>query len=369
MSSEGKELTLDQQSRWIEETKSWYISDELMEYLDLSLTVTVHGIFSVAGVMSNIVNVVIFVKLGLKDSMSIGLLTLSLTDLAVTALQLASSLSYMVKLIYESSPLDPWLFGGYFFSWSRYVAYLISCWITTVISVERCFCVVYPFTVRQMFTRSRCVAVLLAICVTHVGVHLPVFIYAKLEWVEQSPPQFVGNDTWVSGRCVFTVIFNKDSAMWEILSDMIAGISLSVISQLILIICTVWMIYSLKASSKIRQQSEIGHGNDSLKASKEGKTEVLSNKERRLVKVVLFMAINLSACNIPRFVTIAVHHILPGMNLGAYQNLDTLFWEISYLFGTICCTTNTLVYYTLNTKYRSLLKQMLLKRHGNTSDS
>ncbi|KAH9493219.1 hypothetical protein Btru_020918 [Bulinus truncatus] len=357
------DMAAEDETRWIEETKSWYISDEVMEYLDLSLTITVHGIFSVAGVVSNIVNVVIFVKLGLKDSMSIGLLTLSLTDLAVTVLQLASCCSYLVKLVIPDSPVDPWFLGGYIFSWSRYVAYLISCWITTVIAVERCFCVVSPFTVRQMFTRTRCVAVLLAICLFHVCIHLPVFIYARVEWTRQSLglDSSPDNETLYSDRYVLTVVFNGDSARWEMLSDMIAGISLSVLSQVILLICTLWMIYSLKASSKIRMVKDQNRATEKDARETSDKDDAtLSPKERRLVKVVLFMAVNLSACNVPRFVTIAVHHILPGMNLGAYQNLDTVFWEISYIFGTICCTTNTLVYFKLNSKYRRVFKTMTL---------
>uniref|UniRef100_A0A2C9M748 G-protein coupled receptors family 1 profile domain-containing protein n=1 Tax=Biomphalaria glabrata TaxID=6526 RepID=A0A2C9M748_BIOGL len=351
-----------EQSDQVKETSSWYISDETMDYLYISLTITVHGLVSVAGVVTNCVNVIIFFKLGLKDSMSTGLFALSLTDFAVTLMQLASCCSYLVKIVYPESPVDPWLFGAYVFSWSRYVAYLISCWITTVISLERCFCVVSPFTVRQKFTKARCLMIILGISIFHVCVHLPIFIFANIQWVSISPGTTVARNGTMSEKYVLTVLYSDSAAEWEILSDMIAGISLSVLSQVILLICTVWMIYSLKASSKIRQHMDpVRYQNkprSTLQENKGGASSddagaLLSAKERRMAKVVLFMAIILSACNVPRFLAIALHHILPGMKMGVNKNLDTVFWEVSYTFCTICCTTNFLVYFKLNSKYRS----------------
>ncbi|CAL1529496.1 unnamed protein product, partial [Lymnaea stagnalis] len=314
---------------------------------------------SIAGVATNIVNMVIFLKLGLKDSMSVGLLALSFTDLSVTAIQLAGCSSYLVNVIYPESPIDPWSLGAFVFSWARYITYLISCWITTMISAERCFCVVSPFTVKRVFTKTRCVCVILTIYLVHFGIHLPIFLYAKMEWTRKA----IAENTTILGRSVLTVVFNDDSAMWEILSDLIAGVGLSVLSQVLLVVCTFWMTYSLKVSSRIRSNTSTVSGDSVSKLSDIASRKPdnnLSDRERRLVKVVLFLAVILTVCNIPRFLTTTVHHILPGMNLGAYKNLDTLLWEVSYIFGTICCTSNIVVYLQLNSSYRKMFKKIFI---------
>ncbi|KAH9493220.1 hypothetical protein Btru_020919 [Bulinus truncatus] len=340
-----------QEAHWIELTRTWYISDETLHFLDLSLTTSIHGVLSLAGAVSNMVNMVIFAKLGLKNSMSLGLFALSLTDFGVTSLQVAICCSYLVQLVYHDCPVDPWTLGGYLFSWARYVAYLISCWITTALSVERCFCVVSPFTVRSVFTRTRCVLALMVIFFVHIAIHVPIFVFARLEWV---PVNQARDDMTSSGLSVLTVVFNEESAAAEILSDMIAGIGLSVLSQTVLLICTLWMIFSLKSSSLVRQNAV--SGSQRLEEGSKTKQDHLSMKERKMAKTVLFLALIVSVCNIPRFITTGVHHILPGMNRGAFQNLEKILWEISYFFGTACCTCNIFVYWKLNSNFRKMLK-------------
>ncbi|KAH9493222.1 hypothetical protein Btru_020926 [Bulinus truncatus] len=310
----SERVNSDEVVSWIDESATWYLSDEDMEYLNLSLTISFHGLLSVTGVVSNLINMVIFCRLGLNNSMSVGIFGLSFTDFNVTCYQMVSCCFYLVGFVYPDCPVDPWMMGGFLFSWAHYIGYLISCWITTLLSVERCYSVVSPFTVRRAFTRKRCVFATIIIYLVHIGTHCPFFAYTQLEWTLVNPQN--------NRTAILKFRFSEDSAKWELLSDIISGIVLSLLSQAILIVCTVWMIASLRSSSTIRRYSS------QVKQSHDGKEETLSPKERRMCKTVLSLAIIVSVCNVPRFVTTAAHHIVPGMNHGAYRNLQIIMWEI-----------------------------------------
>lgn len=349
----GQSDDVNSEQDWVLETKTWYISDDTLKYLDLILTVSVHGLISVLGVVSNAVNMRIFSQLGLKDSMSVGLFVLSFTDLAVAAMQVASCFSYLVEVVYPTSSIDPWSLGHFAFSWARYISFLISCWITTLITTERCFCVVFPFKVKQVFTIPRCMLATLVIYLVHIGIHLPIYVYAQMAWVNV-PVISPDGDIMNTSRVVFTVTFTENSATWEIIADMVAGVTLSVLSQVILIFCTLYMIFSLKKSSQIRNADKGDKYSTLGQQEIQTRGDNLSQRERRLVKVVLLLAIVLTSCNVPRFMVIAIHHLFPGMNIGAYQNLNTILWDISYIAGTIYCSSTIFIYLTLNTSYRRM---------------
>ncbi|XP_059140123.1 uncharacterized protein LOC131928195 [Physella acuta] len=361
----------------ISDTKEFYVTDDVARKLYIVFNISCHGILATVGAVTNLINMVIFLKLGLKDSMSVGVFALSFTDFLVTCFQMAGSCSFLANIIYPECPVCHTL-GMYIFSWAGYITYLISCWITTVISLERCVCVIAPFTVKVLFTRKRCVLTIVAIYCVHITIHIPMFALVYVEW--DLTEQFKDNtENLTSPREEnLRIVSTDNSAEWEIISDLIAGVVLSLISQAIIFVCSFWMIYELKKSSKFRsvkkeknyKSSEkfpnqglvynrhIEAGNSSVLERPNAKGDNLSPREKRLVKVVVFLAINLSVCNVPRFVTTAVWHVIPGMNVGAYYNLSTLLWELAYMFGTLCCTSNFFVYYILNSNFRKSFKDI-----------
>ncbi|KAK0046071.1 muscarinic acetylcholine receptor M4 [Biomphalaria pfeifferi] len=345
------------ENNWIEGTKKTYISDEVLEYFDIVINISLHGMLSAFGVMSNIVNMVIFVKLKLKNSMSLGLFALSLTDFYVTLFKLASSLSNLVQILYPDSPVDPMMICGYLFNLS-YVFYLVSCWITTMLSIERCFCVVSPFKVRQTFTRGRCLTIIILIYVVHISIHLPIFFSTQIKWVAV---QIEDNST-LSDIHIQKLVLDDNSAWWETLSDIVVGTTLSLLSQVLLVISTIWMIVCLMTSSKIRKlpahDTRVTNSRNENKVTK-SLDHTLSQKEKRMVTTVLWLSIILSASNIPRFITTFVHHTVPGMDVGAYENLDKILWDISYLVVTTSCCFNILIYIRLNSSYANKLSGFL----------
>ncbi|XP_059157397.1 uncharacterized protein LOC131941852 [Physella acuta] len=347
----NKSLDFNEQVRqWVDETREFMISNSMLNVIMLALSVILHGVLSLAGVLSNSVNVLVFIRLGLKDSMSVGLWALSFTDLVVSALQLGGCISYLVAIIYPRNLIDIWYIGRFYFSWARYVGYFISCWITTIIVLERCYCVVSPFRVRQVFTKTKCVMFIIAICVVHIAMLVPVYTFPHFEWGRYSTGEKDENGTdtyYMQIKLHLTV----ESAKSQFIINIMEGVVLSVTSQVLIILCTVWMIYSLKSSSRIRSSQDCKNVNN------------LSAREKRLVKVVILLAIIQTACNIPRFfVTIVVHHVLPGVQLGTYNNLGILMWEVANVFSTTCCVINIFVYLTLNANFINQFCSVFKKR-------
>ncbi|CAG5134184.1 unnamed protein product, partial [Candidula unifasciata] len=131
--------------------------DSLYFLIDYVLTIYLFPLCSLTGIVSNVINMIIFCRLGLKDSMSFNVFSLSLADFLTTYIQSVIFFCCLINQLYPSINVRFLILGLYFFRWLMSSMYLTSCWITAVITIERCFCVVFPFKVKLIFTRLRSV--------------------------------------------------------------------------------------------------------------------------------------------------------------------------------------------------------------------
>ncbi|KAH9493217.1 hypothetical protein Btru_020916 [Bulinus truncatus] len=320
-----------------------------MQIFELVFGITLLGLVSLAGVVSNLINMVIFVKLELKDSMSVGLFALSLTDFGTAALELAISLSTLTAVCFPVGTVDLWSLSYIAFGWAMCAGYLISCWITTILSVEKCLCVVSPFRVRQIFTRARCVCLIIAVYLIHIISFAMIYNYEHMGWVNVDLVSDNSNQS-ATGTLMFTVVFSDVSGYVEIIVDIFTGLFLSIGAQVLLIVCTIWMAYALKISSKIRSKiTDV--------TSEQRKSTQLSIKEKKLIKVALFLAVLLTACNLPRIAITLFYHTYP--NLGGSRDLITALWTVSSFFSTVCCASNAWGYFFLNSSYKRMLYKIM----------
>ncbi|KAH9504130.1 hypothetical protein Btru_065080 [Bulinus truncatus] len=337
------------------------IDDTSLNYFIIVVGICVHGTIALFGTASNIVNIIIFSSQGMKDSMTISLLTLSFSDFCVTFLQMASSSFYVAHTLFPDCPVDILAVRYWSVAWVRYIAYLISCWTTTVISIERCFCVVCPFTVRHTFTRVRCVVILIIIYICHIAIHVPVFMTQFMVWknITKSYENFTTSEIHV------TIEYTNNREEIVRIIDSIVSLVLSVLSQALIIICTVWMILALYSSTKVRQVSVGSSAPRSVPQLHNGaslflhtQATKLSTKEQQLVKVVLFLAVLLTVCNVPNLIVLIVHHSLPYLQTSQFANIETFMFEIADLFNTMYSSFNIIVYLRLNSNYRRMFMKL-----------
>ncbi|KAK3793001.1 hypothetical protein RRG08_032264 [Elysia crispata] len=437
----------------------------MMIYIDIYSHIVVPFIVSSFGVVSNIVNLIIFTHLGLKDGMSVGLWCLSFSDLTVTGQTLGSSICSLCGLVLPRDTLvSPGLVHYVSLLWSQDMMYLVSNWITTFISLERCICVIWPFKVKSLFTRARSIAVIVIIFVVHVASYAPVFASHRLEIVkvkaeqqhlgsgsdassgfpgllnsfsstvsslDTSPRSFMSQTgkegglslpddstdfplkfTGLHSPLVFTqspsplseevgitsvalakdketsagpdealdpdieavmamrskkfmiVAFSHNRAVIHHTVDIINGAVLPVVQQALVIASAGGLAYGLKATSRVRtgghaQKSDTEKGTKDEGETKQAQKSGLSQKEMRLVKVVAFLALILTICNIPRFIAVYTTLLIPEMHIGeAYENMYVFLWALTALFASVNASVNIFVYLTVNSAYRAHFKTL-----------
>lgn len=313
----------------------------------LVFNLIISGAVAIFGATSNFVSVIVFVKLGLTTSMSVGIFVLSLNDLVFSTFMLASCMCYLANVLIPNCQIDLYNLGGFVFGCARNALYLCSCWITTVISLERCFCVVCPFAVKRIFTKTRCVFVIVLIYLVILGLHACLVTGQRMDW-----RHLINQDCWNCSEKFskfWTLVEEDNSArtIVNIIVDFVVGMCMSIVFQITLIVCNVWMIYSLTKSSHVRRNNDAQFTGES-----DISQTALSLRERRLIKIVVLLSVLLTVCNIPRLCFTVLYYTVPGMTTEAYLKINTFLWEISSFICSLSCFGNFFIYYVLNSKYR-----------------
>lgn len=342
------------------------ISNGDMVFVVIFLCIVLHGGFSSIGVISNGFSLLVFKRQGLKDSMTVGLFSLSLSDFLACLFQLAISLCYIVALTIPDYIEDPHVIRIVVLAWPRYLFYLVSIWITALISLERCFCVTFPFQIRRIFTKFRYVIIVILIFAFNIVFHIPLCTSQQIVWKAISVADGNGNTT--RRQSVMDIKRLDNTIEIEFFTD-IGDLSLSALFQIIIIICSFWMIKALKLSTSVRagysfsksdtiNTQKLPQSHSFLSASlREGHN--LSDRERKLVRVVAVLAIYLTLCNIPHFVSVTVYHVwFKHIKNDKTNNFEKIMWRISDLSHIICASLNFVVHLWLNSNYKTNLRKM-----------
>ncbi|KAK3730972.1 hypothetical protein RRG08_014251 [Elysia crispata] len=143
--------------------------------LSISIPICIFGIFS------NIVNILVFFKMGFSSPTNISLFCLAIADLLTLCYALIASLGNHpafqdVDLSFSMRDLTRVGAHVYFSSCA------IGSWITAVINMERSVCVVFPMKVKQIFTRKTTVCLVVAMVIYQIASGLPRSFAVQLAW-------------------------------------------------------------------------------------------------------------------------------------------------------------------------------------------
>uniref|UniRef100_A0A2C9M8R8 G-protein coupled receptors family 1 profile domain-containing protein n=1 Tax=Biomphalaria glabrata TaxID=6526 RepID=A0A2C9M8R8_BIOGL len=327
------------------------ISDDVISLVYLAFSISAHGFVSLIGSAMNLCNIIVLAKMGFPNANSICVFALSITDFLVTVLQLAMCICYFPDEMSSGEETSLRVIGNFELGWIRYACFFISGWITALLSLERCCCVVMPFTVKILFTKSRIKLAVVIFYASYTAFILPFYIVQKLSW---QTFRYVDTQNVTQVRYFLVFEYTEEFILLQTFIISIGVVALFFLCQIILVICTVVMIYALRESSKSRH-SILRH--DVSKTP----TFSLSAKERRLILVTLGLAVISTACNLPRFADHVMRYVMPGMASGMYANLSGLLWAVSDVSGTLNCSCSFCVYWTLNHNFRRCLFQMISK--------
>ena len=107
------------------------------------------GSIAVFGVCSNSLNLVVYLKLGLRETTNMSFFTLAIVDWVVSV---CSCLSVFPHLPFEFARQIQHL--GYHVAAIMFPCLGLGAWVTAILSVERCLCIVLPLKVSKVLLKG-----------------------------------------------------------------------------------------------------------------------------------------------------------------------------------------------------------------------
>ena len=209
----------------------------------------------VFGITANILNIVVFIKTGARDNVTVSFIALSASDLVY--LVVISPFFIVITIAhYVEEKLGiklNWLIDKDVLAhpsyWHSFVFYETSILITVYISVVRCACVAMPFTVKNIFTSRRAIVTFITFFISLLLLRIPVFMTKRI--IREFDP--ISNTTQVVYREL------DDGGLAEKLYDIMNRNILNWASIVIVVACLVVMVTKLRASARFRSSAGATH--------------------------------------------------------------------------------------------------------------
>ncbi|CAL1539340.1 unnamed protein product, partial [Lymnaea stagnalis] len=192
----------------------------------------------------NVINIFVYVKIGLKDCINICFFVLSFTDLASVLVLILNNVSYMFTDAFE----ELWNINGknltFLITFYYGAIYDISQGITTFIAVQKCWCVALPFRFKNTFSASRTYVILSGISIMILSMHLPILATQGLQ-------ETILPDTNRTLLVLWTAEIRQQ--IFPVIALM--SVIFTTTCQFTVIFCLIVLASTLRASSKFRNSS------------------------------------------------------------------------------------------------------------------
>ncbi|GFR62002.1 chemosensory receptor A [Elysia marginata] len=302
------------------------------------------------GLVSNITNIVVFLKAGAKDSVTILLLCLSISDLVFLNLITSSVCSLFIIGLF---PFYSWPFDVKFtrtlLYWPAYTAYDLSTFLSVSLGVTRCACVAMPLKFKHVFTKSRTVKWVMLLVVLAVSLRLPVLTIRRIAW---------RIDPRTNSSSLYLKSVNNDEM--SRINDILNRGSLIYVSYVTMVTCVVIIMVKLRQAAKIRRSCTESSLQSRAQTSDKSSPHRLSSKDLQVVKSVAIVCTIFIVLQLPFLLISTIRLIAPEFNNG--QRLVNLFGIFSQINGTCAylnASINIFVYYNYNSKFRSTLRSLV----------
>ncbi|KAK3763819.1 hypothetical protein RRG08_050183 [Elysia crispata] len=309
------------------------ISDETLAYLTILFRLVLNPAVGILGFCANVINVVVFYKMGLTDGVTQNFFILSISDCCLATVSIIGSVSYILYTQVYVGVGGPEYTAQVVYCASILIGafpHSVSMVTTVVIAVIRCLCVAIPLRVKFLMTARRQLAVILAFSSCSAG----LLIYAF------SPSRAVLVNNPLTNT-PFILIVDLKWFEYTVYSN-----ATSYIGFIIVIICVIVLTISLNRSSSFREKS--ASGASAGEQTKDGR------KEARVIKTVVFVSIVFIVCYLPAMTVTMIGTLVKEFStVGIYRNANLLNLMIMELFIVINASVNVFIYYFFNTRFRT----------------
>ncbi|GFN74249.1 chemosensory receptor c [Plakobranchus ocellatus] len=353
------------------------LNDELYPYLT-SLFCIFSLMFSVPAVCFNAINVFIFCKIGVTDSITVCFLHLAVCDFCTMVFH---SIGNFFKLLFSlNAPGSKDLSLYTFATATAYGLFLdVASATTTYIALQRGLCVAWPFLTRHAFTRNKSLIVLVVITVILLGTGMPrsvTFRFIRIPDPTNNSSQIV--------VVHFLDVYSSFDALYLIFVKIIMGFG----QYIIMSVCAVAIFIGMRSSIKLKSTSsslcsddinnisnqESSQNTEKIKRivkSRESKmtekdstnikTETKNEKEKKapkkeilVIKQALTVVLLQVLCTTPGVIVIPIYSLFETrFKLGTeYHNLFYVVYSGVDLCYAVNAFANFFIYLNFNTKFR-----------------
>ncbi|KAK0041088.1 neuropeptides capa receptor [Biomphalaria pfeifferi] len=292
------------------------------------------GSLVIFGFFSNIINIIIFLRQGLKTTMNISFFGVAISDLC--NIICCAIWAFFLNPLVENA------------DWpiiTREFEYLISGWpyvyfsrtttlITAFVTAERCLCITFPHQVKDIITPKRAAIVVISIFFCLMPALIPEYATSYIGW-KYYP---LKNETRLG------LIFTENRKSMEGLVFMMNA-ALGVLSYLLVISFTLLLIWKLKHISKWRRRNH--------------QIEMALLRDKRAMKMVILIAAVLIVCSFPSITLSIVAFIDHDFSvLGLQSNLFFAMWSFAFASGAVFSSVNIILYYKMSSRYRKSFTEL-----------
>lgn len=305
----------------------------------------VSSIVCTFGTLANAVNVLVFLRQGVSDTVTISFLALSLSDFGVTITMIGVGLCFSPLVVNAGFPVNTFDLS-YIIGWTHIVFARISSGITAFVSFERCLCIAMPLKVKTIITTTRTCIILTVITIIMTLSTVPVFYTSRMAWTFDR----------TTNRTILSMIFTDDR-------DFVDGISFGINTVFLIpliFICTVIfaVILTVHLNRKAKWRESVASGKNGADVKPE-KGTVLSTKDRRAVKMVALISVVFIASFAPDIMTVFTAIIVPEFNVGMReQNLLFITGTFTLLLQALNSSVSFFIYYNMSSKYKKTFMEL-----------
>lgn len=291
---------------------------------------------AVLGLVVNILNVIVFIKQGVRDSVNISLLGLTISDLGSLVFLILLNLCWTPPVAKLDLPFYPQQIM-YFLFWGHVVFTRVTTGTTAWITFERCLCIVSPLKNKSQITPRRTVTFIAALYVIMLSSIAPMFYTSKFIWIFDARK----NKTLL-GYIKITERSNVDDIVY------VVNNILPILFFIFVVICTTILVRKLQSSARWRHK---------LSSSK---NTVISKRDTKVVKMVLIISIVFIICYAPGAIFFIWPLANPEMKIaGAERNFVIAVFSLMLHMEGINAAANFFVYIRMSSKFKATFQRLI----------
>ncbi|CAL1534771.1 unnamed protein product, partial [Lymnaea stagnalis] len=308
------------------------LSDHAREIFIIVNHVVLSTAIGLFGVGANVINMAVFVRQGLTNSINISFFAMAVSDLCALVTLLWLNICLNPYIANVDSPIVfveiQYLTAG----WPHGCAARITSWITAYVTAERCLSIVLPLKVKQIVTPRRTTVILVLIYVINILTLVP----------EYSTVYFAWNSYPGKNHTMLGLAFRSNRPVTEGLVFTFHA-AFAILSFTANVVFTSILVTRLKTSAKWRRKSTVDNEQSEIKAARDKKT----------MTMIILVAIILIICYTPTVVFSIVSTMVPEFGVvGRQSNIFHAAWSFAFLTHSINSSINIFLYYSMSSKYK-----------------